>query len=72
MQREHLAEEQLHIVLTLDTTKTIELSAFVGAFSPLGNECDRFIRQTYPNLAGEADMFVCEVRRGSIIADLIP
>jgi hypothetical protein len=53
VQREHLAEEQPHIVLTLDTTKTIEFSVFVGAFSSLGNECDRFIRQTSPNLAAK-------------------
>jgi hypothetical protein len=61
-----------HIVLTLDTKEPIELGAFVGVFTSLGNEYDRFIRQAEPDLAGEADLFVRKVRSGSIIVDLIP
>jgi len=61
-----------HIVLTLDTREPIELGAFVGAFTSLGNEYDRFIRKAEPDLAGEADLFVRKVRSGSIIVDLIP
>ncbi|MGB8587547.1 MAG: hypothetical protein WCD87_18100, partial [Pseudolabrys sp.] len=61
-----------HIVLTLDTKEPIELGAFVGAFTSLGNEYDRFIKQAEPDLAGEADLFVHKVRSGSIIVDLIP
>ena len=53
-----------HIVLTLDTKEPIELGAFVGAFTSLGNEYDRFIKQAEPDLAGEADMFVYKVRSG--------
>ncbi|MGE5158335.1 MAG: hypothetical protein ACM3OF_09315 [Gemmatimonas sp.] len=61
-----------HIVLTLDTKEPIELGAFVGAFTSLGNDDDRFIRQAEPDLAGEADLFVRRVRSGSIVVDLIP
>jgi hypothetical protein len=61
-----------HIVLTLDTKEPIELGAFVGAFTSLGNEYDRFIKQTEPDLAGEADLFVSKVRSGSIVVDLVP
>jgi len=60
------------IILTLDTKEPIELGAFVGAFTSLANEYDRYIRQTEPDLVGEADMFVKEIRSGSAIIDLIP
>jgi hypothetical protein len=61
-----------HIILTLDTKEPIELGAFVGAFTSLANEYDRYIRATEPDLAGEADMFVNEIRSGSTIIDLVP
>ena len=54
-----------HIVLTLDTKEPIELGAFVGAFTSLGNEYDRFIKQTEPDLAGEADLFVSKFDPGA-------
>jgi hypothetical protein len=60
------------IILTLDTKEPIELGAFVGAFTSLANEYDRYIRQTEPDLVGEADMFVKEIRSGSTIIDLVP
>jgi hypothetical protein len=65
-------EKKPHVVLTLETKEPIELGAFVGAFTSLGNEYDRFIRQDSPDLAGHVDMFVSKVRSGSIIVDLIP
>ena len=67
-----MARQEPHIVLTLDTKEPIELGAFVGAFTSLGNEYERFIKQTNPDLVGEADMFVREVRAGSIVVDMIP
>jgi hypothetical protein len=67
-----MAAGKPHIVLTLDTKEPIELGAFVGVFTSLGNEYDRFIKQAEPDLAGEADLFVHKVRSGSIIVDLIP
>ena len=67
-----MATGKPHIVLTLDTKEPIELGAFVGAFTSLENEYSRFIKQTEPDLAGEADLFVRDIRSGSIIVDLIP
>ena len=67
-----MAAGKPHIVLTLDTKEPIELGAFVGAFTSLENEYGRFIKQTEPDLAGEADLFVRDIRSGSIIVDLIP
>lgn len=75
--REHLyaramAGGEPHIVLTLDTKEPIELGAFVGAFTSLGNEYERYMRQNHPDLTGQAEMYVREVREGSIVADMLP
>jgi hypothetical protein len=61
-----------HIILRLETTQPVELGAFVGAFTSLGDEYERFIKATNPELAGEPVMLVREVRPGSIVADLLP
>jgi hypothetical protein len=61
-----------HITLRLETKEPIEIGAFVGAFTSLAAEYDRFIKETNPNLKGDAQMFVKEVRKGSIEADLLP
>ena len=47
-----------HIVLTLDTKEPIELGAFVGTFTSLGNEYEQFIKETNPDLVREADMSI--------------
>jgi hypothetical protein len=60
------------IILRLCTKEPIELGAFVGAFASLGNEYERYIKSTNPDLVGPAEMYVREVRPGSIEADLIP
>ena len=56
--------------LTLDVKRPIELGEFVGAFTALGAEYDRFLKQDGPtNLGGT--LYVREVRQGSIVADII-
>jgi len=61
-----------HIIMRLKTRDPIDIGAFVSAFTALGNEYERFIRETHPNLAPEASIYVREVREGSIEAELIP
>ena len=60
------------IRLTLATDQPIELSEFVGAFTALAAEYDRYVRGAVPELGPEATLYVREVRAGSIIADLVP
>ena len=50
----------------------IELGDFVSAFTSIASQYEKFIRSNYPDLSGEANIFVREVRAGSIEADLIP
>lgn len=61
------------IRLTLDVDQAIELGEFVGAFTALASEYERFVRANQPSgPAPEATLFVKEVRSGSVIADLVP
>lgn len=59
-----------HLTLRLDTSEPIELGDFVGAFTSLANEFERFLAEK-SGAKAEARMFVREVRHGSVIADII-
>jgi hypothetical protein len=67
-----MGENPAHITLRLETKEPIEIGAFVGAFTSLAAEYDRFIKETNPDLKDDAQIFVKEVRKGSIEADLLP
>lgn len=67
-----MGEYPAHIILKLDTKNPIELGDFVGAFTSLANEFDRFIKAEHPDLASDAQIYVREVNAGCIEADLIP
>jgi hypothetical protein len=60
-----------HIVLTLDTERPIEVDDFVSAFTSIAGQYRKFVRTNYPDIIPEADIYVTEVRPGSIVADLI-
>ena len=49
-----------------------ELFALVSAFTAIGSQFDKYISREHPNLSGEARLFVKEIRKGSIIVELIP
>src|SRR5947209_1319467 len=61
-----------HILLNIETKRPIELGDFVSAFSSIASQYEKFVRSEYPELAGDAKIYVREVRAGSIEADLIP
>lgn len=60
------------ISLHVDFKEPIELGAFVGLFASIGSQYDKYIRANHPDLAPEADIYVKEIRAGSIEADLLP
>lgn len=60
------------VTLHVDFEQPIEIGAFVGLFTSIGSQYHKFMRATHPDLAPDADMYVREVRPGSIDADLIP
>jgi hypothetical protein len=61
-----------HLLLTIDTSEPIELGAFVGAFTSIGVEFERFIKEAGHESRFTGCLLVKEVRSGSIIAELVP
>lgn len=61
-----------HIIVHIETKNPIEIGDFVGAFTSVASQYRKFVQESYPELDGDADIYVTEVRQGSIIADLIP
>lgn len=60
-----------HIRLKLDTEEPMALTDFVGSFTGLGNQFDRFIASEHPGTKMLSEFFVKEVRVGCIEADLL-
>lgn len=65
-----MGEQKALFTLKLDTDEPVELRDFVGAFTSLANEFERYVEQEYPGSHSDPKMFVKEVRRGSIEADI--
>ncbi|NSZ52972.1 hypothetical protein G6K96_08390 [Agrobacterium vitis] len=59
------------LTLKLDTHEPVELRDFVGAFTSLANEFDRYVDREYPGITTQPEMFIREVRQGCIEADVI-
>lgn len=59
------------ITLTIDNSQPIELGAFVRAFTSIAKEYQDSVDES-PDFEGEAEIYVREVRSGSIVADLWP
>lgn len=66
-----MSEQNAHLTLKLDTSEPIELADFVGSFTALGNEFERFVKDHFPNQKTDIQFFVKEVRSGSVEADLL-
>jgi hypothetical protein len=66
-----MGEQQAFLTLKIDTHEPVEIGDFVGAFTSLANEFERFVRNEHPEVKVEPRMFVREVRYGCIEADMI-
>jgi hypothetical protein len=60
------------IIVELSTKQPIEVGDFVAAFTSVESQYAKFVKQNYPDVTGEAKMFVREIKKGSIIAELLP
>ena len=65
-------ERRPFITVTLDVADPIELGDFVGFFSAVSGEFERYMREHHPDAAPDARFYLKEVRKGSIIADIFP
>lgn len=66
-----MGEQQAFLTLKIDTHEPVEIGDFVGAFTSLANEFERFVKKEHPEVKVEPRMFVREVRYGCIEADMI-
>ncbi|MDD7910579.1 hypothetical protein PUV47_11670 [Pseudovibrio exalbescens] len=65
-----MGEQSALLTLKIDTDEPVELRDFVGAFTSLANEFERFVQTSYDDIKSEPQMYVREVRSGCIEADL--
>lgn len=65
-----MGENTPHIMLRLSTKEPIELKAFVTAFTSLGHEYERFIRIEHPEMVDQSEIYIKQIREGSIEAEL--
>lgn len=61
-----------YLTVTLDLAEPVEIADFAALFAGIGSQFDRFLAEQHPEMKGQAHMYVKEVRKGSIVADLIP
>jgi hypothetical protein len=66
-----MGEQSAHLTLKLDTAEPIELGDFVGAFTSLANEFERFVAESYPRAKADPRIYLREVRSGCVEADMI-
>lgn len=67
-----MEDAQLSIELRIVTDQPVELLDFVGQFTALSSQYEQYIKENHPDLKGNAEIFVREMRSGSILADLVP
>lgn len=67
-----MSGENPYLIMNIDTKNPIELSEFVGGFTSLSRQYERFLKVERPDLSKEAQIYVREVRAGSIEVDLLP
>lgn len=68
---ELVAETNAYLTVTLDLVEPVEIEDFSALFAGMGGQFDRYLAEHHPDLKGKAKMFVKEVRKGSIIFDLL-
>jgi len=68
----YMDEQKSFLTITLNLSEPVEIGDFASHFAGMGAEFDRYIAKEHPSLKGRARIYVREVRKGSIIADIIP
>lgn len=61
-----------YLTVTLDLVDPVEIADFAALFAGIGAQFERYLAEHHPGTKGEAQLYVKEVRKGSIIADLVP
>ncbi len=67
-----VSDSGAYITVSLDLKQPVEITDFARLFASLGDQFDAYIADNYPDISGKVKIFVKEVRKGSIIADIVP
>lgn len=67
-----MSEGKPYLELRICLQEPAELLLLVGALAAIGHQFDDYLKREHPNLHGHAQLFVQEIRQGSIIVELIP
>lgn len=67
-----MAGEQPYYILKIETRDPPELQDFVASLTGIGNQFDRYIQEHHPDLSGTARFYVQEVRKGSLVIEILP
>lgn len=67
-----MREINSYLTVTLDLSEPVEIGDLAAFYSGLGAQFESFLKQNYPDVRGEAKIFVKEIRSGSIISDIFP
>lgn len=65
-----MSETDAYLSIKLDLGEPIEIGDFAALFSGMGGQFEDYLKANHPDAAGSVRMYVREVRRGSVIADL--
>lgn len=67
-----VSDSGAYITVSLDLKQPVEITDFAKLFAALGEQFDEYIAKHHPDISGKAKIFIKEVRKGSIIADIVP
>lgn len=67
-----MSDSGAYITVSLDLKQPVEITDFAKLFAALGEQFDEYIAKHHPDISGKAKIFIKEVRKGSIIADIVP
>lgn len=67
---EYMSKGNSYISIKLDLNEPVEITDFAAMFAGVGAQFEDFLAKNHPELKGHAKMYVREVRKGSIVADM--
>lgn len=61
-----------HIVIRINTDQPIDVDDFAAIYTALGSQYRKFVQSQFPEVGEDATIYVRQVTKGSIVADLVP
>jgi ribosomal protein S17 len=65
-----MTQSNAYMSIRLDLSDPIEIGDFASLFAGMGGQFESYLKQNHPEMSGSVRMYVREVRKGSVVADL--